>query len=60
SDFEEVGIYFKKLINLLKQMNYSPFESPDFKKYEAELDETVHQKSSPATKVELTMGVNHR
>ena len=60
SDFEEVGTYFKQLINLLKQTNYSPFESPDFKKYEAELDKTVQQQSSPATTVELTMGVNHR
>ncbi|MEM9832070.1 MAG: V-type ATP synthase subunit A [Bacteroidota bacterium] len=60
SDFEEVGIYFKKLINLLKQMNYSPFESSDFKKYEAELDETAQQKSGSATTVELTLGTNHR
>ncbi|MEM6842482.1 MAG: V-type ATP synthase subunit A [Bacteroidota bacterium] len=60
SDFEEVGIYFKKLINLLKQMNYSPFESSDFKKYEAELDETVHQESGSETTVELTLGTNHR
>ena len=37
-DFQEVGNYFKKMINLFKQMNYSEFESSDFKKYEAELE----------------------
>lgn len=41
SDFEEVGAYFKKLINLLKQMNYSVFKSPEFEKYENELDEVL-------------------
>ncbi len=37
-EFEEVGKYFKKLINLLKQMNYSTFGSTQFKKYEEELE----------------------
>ncbi len=32
--FEEVGSFFKQLINLLKQMNYSKYESDDFHKYE--------------------------
>ncbi|MEM9858251.1 MAG: V-type ATP synthase subunit A [Bacteroidota bacterium] len=41
SDFEEVGAYFKKLINLFKQMNYAEFQSADFKKYENELNEVV-------------------
>ena len=41
SDFEEVGTYFKKLINLLKQMNYSAFKSPGFEKYENELDQVL-------------------
>ncbi|HDJ32890.1 MAG TPA: V-type ATP synthase subunit A [Bacteroidetes bacterium] len=39
--FEEVAVYFKKVINLLKQMNYSEFESEEFKKYEKELDEVL-------------------
>ena len=39
--FEEVAVYFKKVINLLKQMNYSGFESDEFKKYEKELDEVL-------------------
>lgn len=39
--FEEVNPYFKKLINIMKQMNYSEFKSADFKKYEAELEEQL-------------------
>ena len=49
SEFEEVGTFFKKLINLLKQMNYSVYESEEFKKYEAELDQTL---ASASTAVE--------
>jgi V/A-type H+/Na+-transporting ATPase subunit A len=37
-NFEEVNTFFKKLINLMKQMNYREFESPRFKELEAELD----------------------
>lgn len=44
SDFEEVGAYFKKLINLLKQMNYSPYESSDFKAYENQLDDVLNNR----------------
>ncbi|MDN4753241.1 V-type ATP synthase subunit A [Porphyromonadaceae bacterium W3.11] len=40
-DFEEVGDFFKQLINLMKQMNYSEFLSEDFKKYEAMVQELV-------------------
>jgi len=35
--FTEVDSYFKRIINLLKQMNYSEFESDQFKQYEKEL-----------------------
>ncbi|MBW6461135.1 MAG: V-type ATP synthase subunit A [Bacteroidales bacterium] len=35
--FEDVGPFFKRMINQLKQMNYSAFESDDFKRYEKEL-----------------------
>ena len=31
-NFEAVGPYFKKVINYLKQMNYSQFQSEDFEK----------------------------
>lgn len=37
-NFEEVGVFFKKIINQFKQMNYSEFESDDFKQHEADLE----------------------
>lgn len=36
--FEEVSVWFKKLINALKQMNFSGFRSDEFFKYEQEVD----------------------
>jgi V/A-type H+-transporting ATPase subunit A len=33
-----VSPYFKKLINALKQMNYSEYKSEQFHKYEAEVN----------------------
>ncbi len=35
--FEKVAPYFKKIINIFKQMNYSEFESENFKNFENEL-----------------------
>ncbi len=37
-NFEEVNPYFKRLINVLKQMNYSEFRSDAFNGFEKELD----------------------
>jgi len=42
--FEEVNPYFKKIINVFKQMNYSEFESEAFKKYEAELQAVLMER----------------
>ncbi len=42
--FVEVSDYFKKLINVCKQMNYSEYNSDDFKKYEAELKAMIEVK----------------
>jgi V/A-type H+-transporting ATPase subunit A len=42
-DFQLIGEYFKKMINLLKQMNYSEFTSEDFKKYESNLDKLLQE-----------------
>lgn len=39
--FEEVNKYFRGLINILKQMNYSEFRSENFKKFEKELEEEL-------------------
>lgn len=41
TEFEEVATFFKKLINIFKQMNYSTFESSSFKKHEKELEKTL-------------------
>ncbi len=43
-NFEEVGAYFKKIINQFKQMNYSEFESDKFKNNEKELEELIKEK----------------
>ena len=32
-DYEKCREYFKEMINILRQMNYSPFESPAFESY---------------------------
>ncbi|MEA4935567.1 MAG: V-type ATP synthase subunit A [Paludibacter sp.] len=37
NDFTEVMDYFKRVINIFKQMNYSPFKSEQFAKFENEL-----------------------
>lgn len=42
--FEEVGSYFKRIINNLKQMNYSEFQSELFKKYETELSAIINER----------------
>lgn len=42
--FEEVNPYYKKLINILKQMNYSEFKSDKFNEYEKELKATLQEK----------------
>jgi V/A-type H+-transporting ATPase subunit A len=44
--FEEVNPYFKKIINVFKQMNYSEFESDQFKKFERELDALISEKAN--------------
>ncbi len=45
-DYNEVSDLFKKMINVLKQMNYSPYESDEFKKYEKELDNLLTEDNS--------------
>ena len=39
--FEEVGDFFKRIINQFKQMNYSEFKSEKFVKFETELHDTL-------------------
>ncbi len=42
--FEEVGSYFKSLINQLKQMNYSEYKTDKFNEYEKELEELINER----------------
>jgi V/A-type H+-transporting ATPase subunit A len=43
--FDDVNKYFRRVINILKQMNYSEFESADFKKFEVELGQILNERS---------------
>jgi V/A-type H+-transporting ATPase subunit A len=43
--YEEVNPFFKKIINLFKQMNYSEFQSEGFNKYEKELNQLIYEKA---------------
>ncbi|MBN1927482.1 MAG: V-type ATP synthase subunit A [Prolixibacteraceae bacterium] len=45
-NFTEVDTYFKRIINNLKQMNYSEFESEKFKKYEEELVSILKERTA--------------
>lgn len=45
-NFEEVAGYFKRLINALKQMNYSEYESENFKKHEKELGQILEERKT--------------
>lgn len=42
--FDQVNPYFKRIINMLKQMNYSEYESEHFKKYEADVEEIIGER----------------
>ncbi len=43
-NFLEVMDYFKKMINICKQMNYSDFKSKEYESYKQQLDELVAEK----------------
>ncbi|WP_329903242.1 V-type ATP synthase subunit A [Porphyromonas pogonae] len=44
--FVDVSEYFKQMINIFKQMNYSEFNSEEFKKFESQLQELVNKRLS--------------
>lgn len=44
ADFDECIKFYKDLINALRQMNYSPFESEDFAKYKKQAEELLASK----------------
>jgi len=43
-NFEDVRVYFKKMIYILKNMNYSEFESAQFRELEEELENHLNEK----------------
>ena len=45
SNFNEVSDYFKRMINLFKQMNYSEFMSEKFNDFEQRIDALVNERS---------------
>ncbi len=44
SAYEEVGIYFRAIINVWKQINYSVFQSEEFKNFNSQLDEILNER----------------
>jgi V/A-type H+-transporting ATPase subunit A len=44
-NFEEVNSFFKKAINIMKQMNYQEFQSDKFNQLETQLDELLAKRS---------------
>jgi len=42
--FEDVNPYFKNVINTLRQMNYSEFQSESFTKFQKELEQTLAER----------------
>ncbi|KAF5078142.1 V-type ATP synthase alpha chain [anaerobic digester metagenome] len=45
-NFEECSTFYKRIINNLKQMNYSVFESDEFKKYNIELTSILNERKA--------------
>lgn len=46
ANFTEVMDYFKKIINLMKQMNYAVFQSEEYHGYEKQLNMLVNERKS--------------
>ena len=44
SGYEEIGDYFRTIINAWKQINYSRFQSEEFKNFNTQLDEILNQR----------------
>ncbi|NLO69221.1 MAG: V-type ATP synthase subunit A, partial [Bacteroidales bacterium] len=43
-EFEVINPYFKRIIDTLKQINYSEFQSEKFNNYEKELDKIIDER----------------
>ena len=44
SSYEEVGVYFRSIINTWKQINYALFQSDEFKNFNRQLDEILKER----------------
>jgi V/A-type H+-transporting ATPase subunit A len=44
SAYEEVGIYFRAIINIWKQINYAEFQSEEFKNFNRQLDAILNER----------------
>jgi len=51
SEFQQVSEFYKKAINLLRQMNFNEFKSPEFLQYEQKLDELTTEKRAEVVEV---------
>jgi V/A-type H+-transporting ATPase subunit A len=51
--FDEVRPFFKKVINIYKQMNYKFFKNEEFEQFRSQLEQLVNEKSNPITKIQL-------
>ncbi len=45
-EFQDVSGFFKQAINLIKQMNYSPFDSKEFEQYERSLIDLLEERTA--------------
>ena len=45
NDFEECSQFFKSLINLFRQMNYSEWNSDKFHDYKSQIEKVVNEKA---------------
>ncbi len=52
--FEDVGPYFKRVINALKQMNFSEYESDEFKQNEKEFRNILKEQETASKEEEMT------
>lgn len=55
--YEHVAAYFKGIINVLKQMNYSEFPGPQFSTYMERLEATVNEKCRTRFAARVPAGV---
>jgi V/A-type H+-transporting ATPase subunit A len=46
-NFEEVGTYFKKVINIIRQMNFQEFHSESFDNLESDLNKLLDERRAP-------------